>query len=1063
MTAISIHEFSDRARLGDLGEIRIAKDDPTRLNRGTLGGRIASWVRDVKEASGNRDETRAGRQEAAIARFRESLVAYYGQDGETAFLASGLGGNVGKLTGRLVRRAIDNAETLQKETRLRNLAEVNRLLGDDFVEAEGGLTPAQRDEYAARLGARAGARDHSTAKPEDLEPMARAVLAEVRALSEAGQLDEAIAKRLALTVAIRQTLQDLAAGRSAKTMTERLGQVAAAWNARADIEAGGNDPESAKRLLQESLHEALREIGDKDRGLLARAQGKALSGSTLGAVLGGTEQRRGDLALSPRQREALDQMSALPELIADGLGNEIGWSSGSREGDIALVRRDESTPGERQRVGAAMDGLLQSVRDNPSESAQFLRLVRREFGAHNPETGVLQWRAADGTFAWDSPALLEMLERQVLDLTARHGFSVDEAVVKMANAIALDEALPQGLRQKLERGLAAIAAEAELLELLRAQGVPDAGWAECCQLFLPDGGLPPSKWEFENVEPGTLAARLRVWAGGLRRDSEAWLQGESEHAREALRAHRGAIAQAGTVGLRREAIAAALRDLTPLLDDSARAPMLLQLLLREAGLSLVLLPDSVAVGAITADDILAGQIALAWRGRDTDLGVAAFLSGEMFRRFPEDASRVERAGTLRRILEGRIALPDEARLQLLDGLGELMCDSRQVAAWADRPDPQLAAWLQRALGREPDHGQPLEDGRYRVPIPQGHVDVGLRAEYIYKGLPGGPLRDALADEIERLQGQVDRPRHGLWTLDIQPQDGPHRTLAIHVDRQDPTVVEICDGSRETRVPMFLLDWWLARNLPPNGVAEVNLHRAEEVLDDAFRRKGEGWSWRQEGSERIVKTTTQCVAASVGSARGTVDLRGRDDKSIGYGSSELSNAFWKDQRRRGETDRLLLQGREVPVPDTKERMDEVRSMMVDVVRRDGQADDRRTAAALGLSWVVNQSIYNGAYEAMRIPYDDGFLLDSSSDTREIRVSRDGDDLLVAYDGEFRFDRVIVNSGFFPLLEGDNVQRCSVLLRVSIAELERAGLEGRPPELSLEEPPVVECRFLGFQDQ
>jgi hypothetical protein len=761
MTAISIHEFYDRAQVG--GEIRIAKGDENRLNRGTLGERFVSLISDVKESLGNRDETRVQRQQNALARFREALVAYYGQDGETAFQATGLGDG-GRLTGERIKQARDHAETLRRALQLRNLAELNRLLGDDFVSQqlgqEGELTGEQRGEYEARLRARVGALDVGTTAPDELEAIAQTVLAEVRRLSEDGLLDEAIAHRLALSAALKQVLQDCGRGRSARRLTERLGAVIAAWNARAGVETGGGDPETAKLLVGEALAEALRELKDENPGLLAAIQPNALSGSMLGTILGEVGRRLEDEALAPRQREALQQLGELSQTIVVALGGERGWLTGSRQGDLERMWQDESPPELRNRVGRAMDDLLQSVHDNPSQPAQFLRLVRREFGATDPQTGVLQWQEQNEQPTWNSPALLEMLELQVRDLARQHGFTIAEAVARMSGAIAADEALPPGLREKLNGGLQALRWEAELLERLRQQGLPDPGWTDIRALFLPDGGLPASKWEVEHALPGALAVRLQDWAGGLEGGSQQWLIGESPAAREAFEAGLGQLAGAQGEPAKRAAIAEIVGTVTPMLGDSGRAPMLLQLLLREAGLPPAMLPEGVAPSELTGDDILAGQLAFVWRQKDPGLDVKAFLIREMGLRWDQDEPRLARGQVLRRAIERNDALPGEARTQLLDVLPDLVCDSETIEL-GDGADPRIARWL---------HGK-AEGG----PL----FDAYLRATPIPSGWPDGNLAQAISQDIAQWRGEEGAPRHGLWTLDVVPGDGGPRPRHRH--------------------------------------------------------------------------------------------------------------------------------------------------------------------------------------------------------------------------------------------------------------------------------------------
>jgi hypothetical protein len=149
MTDISIQTFHARARQDLDGDIRLSKDDDTKLNLGTFGQRVASWFRDIKTFFGHIDPTRAQRQQAAIDSFKESLKAFYGEEvAQQAIGAIGLGTRVTQLTGRVVQQVIDNAKALETANRLKNSSNLNDLL----PPAPGGQAPPEFQALVESLG-----------------------------------------------------------------------------------------------------------------------------------------------------------------------------------------------------------------------------------------------------------------------------------------------------------------------------------------------------------------------------------------------------------------------------------------------------------------------------------------------------------------------------------------------------------------------------------------------------------------------------------------------------------------------------------------------------------------------------------------------------------------------------------------------------------------------------------------------------------------------------------------------------------------------------------------------
>jgi hypothetical protein len=590
MTAISIHEFQDRAGFGDLGEIRIAKDDANRLNRGTLGERFVSWLRDVKESFGDRDATRADRQRQALEGFRRALKDYYGQAiGEQAFLAQGLGlpGRTNALTGAEVRAAIEHADTLRMAGRLRAegaLAPllpggeafdglVRQALGDDAPP----LSFVELREYQARLGGGVGALDPRTARPEDVRAIAETTLRRVRELSDQGLLARAGAARQGLVAGLRTVLLGLSYGALDPGNPARQDTLRALAAMSRDILdqrqiEGIEDPQERKALVRAALGEVLRELGEDGADLLRKAQSQILS-----------EPWR---ALRGRVGAPTDQ--AL-EVIVEVLAEQRGAQTGSVAGDRTAFRTDAVSPEAQDRARRSAG----TVRDTLAQPGRVLGEIKRAFGEHDRRTGEVRWAEVDGRPAWDSVALLEQLERGVREHAQRSRQRLPDAIADIRQTIAQDR-LPEELAAKLEGALDTLALEARAEDLLGCR--PGGAWP---LLFPPE----PPRWQLHQMGEGQPSGRLG--------DLVAMLESEQGPLDElfGLQEFRAAIATAEDDDARRALVAQALRGALQGgdLDDGAAANMLLQRLLRDAGLPPAILSPGQGLAELTAEHVRVGQ------------------------------------------------------------------------------------------------------------------------------------------------------------------------------------------------------------------------------------------------------------------------------------------------------------------------------------------------------------------------------------------------------------------------------------------------------------------------
>jgi hypothetical protein len=605
MTAISIHDFHDRAWLGDRGEIRVAREDESRLNRGTLGECFVSWIRDVKELFGKRDETRVERQRQALESFRTALTAYYGEEiGTQAFLAQGLGlpGRTTALTGGEVRAAIERAQTLAAAGRLRIDGALNPLLPrhqafPDFVQQVLGgeapqLTDQEHREYETRLRGRVGALDPRTARPEEIRAIAEATLRAVRTLSEQGELGRAGAAREGLAFGLKKVLKGLRDeqepfGRVAQDTLEWLAGAARDWLDQARIE-GVEDPKERKALARAALFEVMRELGEDGQLLLDLAHRRALS-----------EPWRA-VRERVRQQDGVDWrgIGALLDLIVEGLGTERGALTGSVAGDLALLRQGQVSE-EARRAVAGTRGWLAGPR-------RVLGEIKRAFGEQDRRTGEVRWLETEGRPSWDSVALFEQLERSVGQHAKRGRISIPEAIRQVRQALARDPHLAPELSQKLALGLTQMEREQQLGALL---GCPAGSvW----RLIHPP---EPSKWSYLRQEP-----RIGPFQGGALRGLGTmldWEQGALDGF-FGLAGFRAALGQAESDEAKRSLIAQALQDAWAIghLPSPVLTQILLQRLLRDAGLppALALPLDEHGDVVLTAEAIRRAQIELRMLG-----------------------------------------------------------------------------------------------------------------------------------------------------------------------------------------------------------------------------------------------------------------------------------------------------------------------------------------------------------------------------------------------------------------------------------------------------------------
>lgn len=534
MSGISLRDYQSVAKLDrdGTGKIRVSRNDDGKLvNKGGLGTRVLSWIRGIAESKGlvQLDPSRAQRQLDALKGFKEALEGTYGKEvAELAFGAtSGVHG--APLTGRLINEAITNAELLARSNSLANNSTINKLLppirpGEatpEFLELVGTLgdgvaldqlSDKELDEFEDRFTSRAGSLDLlSGRKQEEITEIARTTLQEVRALSVAGKLDQAIAARRELVVTLKNVLQSLAEGRSPTTVVVGLVLATRALKEHGKLEGGDGD---VKELVRAVLGEAMRALGPWE--LVQRALGNALArDSSLRAVLAQIDDQP-ENQLSPRQLDVLDTIREISETIVEDMGRLYSPRTVSPETDLErLTSTEDLSRSQQTKALRPVVRLLNEITSNPTAPKQFLDAIKSEYAQVNQQTGQLEWTRQGANPTWNSVEVLKTLDQHVRNHALRDRIAIDTAIQNMMKAIVDDETLPTQLKSKLTLAFSAIEEEFKLSSHTTG---PETGFNNLRQedfwrLFVPQRlvGGDFSKWHIEQTEPGSLAGMQRAF------------------------------------------------------------------------------------------------------------------------------------------------------------------------------------------------------------------------------------------------------------------------------------------------------------------------------------------------------------------------------------------------------------------------------------------------------------------------------------------------------------------------------------------------------------------------
>jgi hypothetical protein len=534
MRVVTLQSYQNLASLNKDGVITVDKNNSNHLinNKGTFGRSIVSAFKDLGQALGLGDSSRAQRQQEAFDIFKDLLTERFGEDATVRALHGAGLDQAGQLTGRDINRVIAlasrerNANLLDQSQRLEKFTlpkagnqpsdELGRVLSsfDPPVDVST-LSDKAKDEYTRRLYDGCLGLSNLGSKPlkdEDLAQVAKDTLKHVRKLESRGQLDDARAVRNSLQQGWKDLLLAVHAGASSRDVMARFEilqqrEVALLKSESSPGEDQGADffEEAAGTALLGALSELRGENPQALRGLLSKvldSQGplKAVflaASKQLYSVDGHASQT--NLQFAGRVHHDIAMLVKL-------LGSALGAQHGSSDNDMEVLEKDT---------------VSDSLRKAGVDAFQEARL--RQFDVHRDvlESYMHQYSApyTDGdTPPWFNTQALVQLEQQVLSHAERLGISPTDVVKDMQ--VALDTlTMPPGLKERMGAALDAIEAGFDMqLRMQDHAVVKDLAPEDQWRLFAP-GNLQQqedvTKWDLEQNGEGSLAAMQRAFVGML--------------------------------------------------------------------------------------------------------------------------------------------------------------------------------------------------------------------------------------------------------------------------------------------------------------------------------------------------------------------------------------------------------------------------------------------------------------------------------------------------------------------------------------------------------------------
>lgn len=534
MNGVSLQTFRDLARQDESGTIALDKNDESRIinNKGTLGRSIVSGLKDLGEALGLGDATRARRQQEAFDVFKGLLTERFGEvAAQRALSDTGLD-KATRLTGADVDRVILQATRQHNALFVEQRARMDKfdppIAGDAPSEAfervlasfdppldASHLSDQVRTEYAQRLSDACTAVSNIATKPlddEQIHELARGTLKHVLRLEQRGQLDDARAVRDSLKQGWKDLLAAVGAGAGPHEVMQRLEIIQQRTGLLVQFESAPGDDVGSdffEECAGTALIGALRELRSENRDLVSGLSAQVLDDQgaikslflaahdSLYSVDGHASQT--NLQFAGRLHHDIGTMVKL-------LGSALGATHGTVDNDMdSLERNTLSEP--LRRAGA--EAFQQARMRQFDAQRDVLENYMKEYG---------EFYTDEETPPWFNTEALVRLEQRVLAHAEQRGVSPLDALRDMHVALDGMERFPPGLKERIGAALNAIEAGFELEMALHDHPVlKDLAPQDYWRLFAPGNPLhtPDTKWELEQNGEGSLAAMQRAFLGML--------------------------------------------------------------------------------------------------------------------------------------------------------------------------------------------------------------------------------------------------------------------------------------------------------------------------------------------------------------------------------------------------------------------------------------------------------------------------------------------------------------------------------------------------------------------
>lgn len=536
MKDITLQHFQRLARQNESGVMTLDKHDESRLinNKGSFGQRIVSGFKDLGQALGLGDSTRARRQQEAFDTFKALLEDRFGEVATTSALrAAGLA-HTGRLTARDVDRVIAQANRERNSNLTEQLTRVEKF-GPPIAGAEptvefarvlasfdppvelSSLSEQTRQEYTRRLSDECLGVSNLGGRPlddEQISRLARSVLKHVLKLEAREQLDDARSVRNGLQQGWKDLLVAVGSGADPLEVMQRLEIIQQRTALLVRFETAPGDDVGAdffEECAGTALMAALTELRGESPELLRSLQSRALDeqGALKALFVAANESLYSMGAnLSQTNLQFAGRVQHDIGTMIKVLGSVFGPRYGNLDNDMDRLSRDT---------------LSQPLRNAGMEAFEEVRL--QQFDAQRDVIEHYLGRYSkphgdDEEPPWFNTEALVQLEQNVLAHAEQLGASPFDVLQDMHVALAAMDHFPLGLKERIGAALNAIKAGFDMMMELQGHPVfkalrPEDYW----RLFAAgeQGHVAvQTKWDLEQNGEGSLAAMQRAFLGMVR-------------------------------------------------------------------------------------------------------------------------------------------------------------------------------------------------------------------------------------------------------------------------------------------------------------------------------------------------------------------------------------------------------------------------------------------------------------------------------------------------------------------------------------------------------------------